>query len=102
MDLRKLTNRVAKEMNMDPKIVYRVYSAYWKFIKTKIEELPLKKNLKMDEFLSLRKNFNIHGIGKIYCDHDRYGRMKYVFKINHYDKYKEDKADVQCIGDDNG
>lgn len=95
MRLNEMIEKVADDMGMPSEKVHKIYYSYWKFIKTTIESLPLKKDLKFDEFMSLRTNFNIPRIGKLYCTVDDYYRIKYAYKKANHDKGKKDNSDVQ-------
>lgn len=69
-------NRLAVELNLPPEVISRTYKAYWLFIRETIQGLPLKKNLKEEEFNKLKTNFNICGFGKLCCTYDRYKGVK--------------------------
>lgn len=52
-------------------MVNKVYSSYWKFIRSKIIDLPLKENLTKEEFEKLKVNFNLPSLGKLNCTYKR-------------------------------
>lgn len=52
---------------MPEKVVQDTYKAYWKFIRETIEKLPLK-DVDENMFNTLRTNFNLPYIGKLYCN----------------------------------
>lgn len=79
--------KISKELNIPVDIVKKVYKYYWKFIKEKIENLPLKENLFGEDFNKLKTNFNIPSIGKLYLSYDRYRKVKDKF---YYNKVKKD------------
>ena len=55
---------VSKNLGISPDVVEKAYKAYWVYIKTTIEALPLKEDLTEEKFLKLRTNFNIPSLGK--------------------------------------
>lgn len=66
-----IINKVSEELNLPSDIVNKTYKAYWKFIKTNIQSLPLKDDISIEDFSKLRTNFNIPSLGKLVCTHDR-------------------------------
>ena len=85
--MKNLYKQVAEEMNIPVEVVEFAYKSYWKFIKDKIQELPLKEDLSEEEFAKLRTNFNIVSLGKLSCTYDRYLRKKQQLE---YAKNKKD------------
>lgn len=63
--------KVATDLNIDEKLVKKVYIAYWQYIKDCIQKLPLKENLTEEEFNKLRTHFNISSLGHLSCSYDR-------------------------------
>ena len=72
---------VSKDLGISPDVVEKVYKAYWVYIKTTIEALPLKEDLTEEEFSKLRTNFNIGSLGKLSCTLDKYKGTKSRFKL---------------------
>ena len=72
---------VSKDLGISPDVVEKVYKAYWLYIKTTIEALPLKEDLTEEEFLKLRTSFNIPSLGKLNCTLDKYKGTKSRFKL---------------------
>ena len=72
---------VSKDLGISPDVVEKVYKAYWLYIKTTIEALPLKEDLTEEEFSKLRTNFNIPSLGKLGCTLDKYKGTKSRFKL---------------------
>ena len=72
---------VSKDLGISPDVVEKVYRAYWLYIKTTIEALPLKEDLTEEEFLKLRTNFNVPSFGKLSCTLDKYKGIKSRFKL---------------------
>lgn len=76
MRYQKLLEQVSDELKIPIEVVKEVYLSYWKFIKSKIAELPLDEELSEDQFKGLRTNFNVPSIGKLTCTYDRFLRVK--------------------------
>ena len=72
---------VSKNLGISPDVVEKVYKAYWLYIKTTIEALPLKEDLTEEEFSKLRTNVNIPSLGKLSCTLDKYKGTKSRFKL---------------------
>lgn len=68
-------------LGISPNVIEKVYKAYWLYIKTTIEELPLKEELTEEEFLKLKTNFNVPSLGKLSCTLDKYKGTKNRFKL---------------------
>ena len=64
MDYKTIFEKVSLELNIPVKVVEYAYKSYWKFIREKIKELPLKDIKDEEEFLKLRTNFNIPSLSK--------------------------------------
>lgn len=77
--------KVAEELNLPVEVVEKGYKAYWWYIKSTIEALPLKEYITEEEFNKLKTNFNIPSLGKLSCTLDRFKGMKkryeYIKKI---------------------
>lgn len=87
--------RLSQELNLPIDVIIKVYKAYWLYIRKTIESLPLKEDLKEEDFSKLRVNYNIPNLGKLTCTHDRYKRLKNknnLLKEKKDAKYKKDKA----------
>lgn len=67
---------MAQEQGLPITVVDKTYKAFWKFIKDKIQELPLKEDITLEEFRKLRTNFNVPSLGKLCCTEDRFIKMK--------------------------
>lgn len=72
---------VSKTLGVPPDVVEKAYKAYWLYIKTTIQALPLKEDLTEEEFSKLRTNFNIPSLGKLNCTLDKYKGAKKRFKL---------------------
>lgn len=93
MDYKTIFEKVSSELNIPVKVVEYAYKSYWKFIREKIKELPLKDIKDEEEFLKLRTNFNIPSLGKLGITLDRFNRINKIelfVNKNKNDKSKED------------
>lgn len=85
MKLEKIIEKVSQELGIPEDTIIKTYKAYWEYIRSTIQELPLKKDLSLDEFSKLKTNFNIPSLGKLSCTYDRMVNMKkrleYINKI---------------------
>lgn len=75
---------ISQELNIPKEVVLESYRSFWKFIREKIKELPLKEDLTEEKFNELRTNFNVPSIGKLSCTYERYQYIK-----NNYKNFKE-------------
>ena len=93
MDYKTIFEKVSSELNIPVKVVEYAYKSYWKFIREKIKELPLKDIKDEEEFLKLRTNFNIPSLGKLGITLDRFNKVNKIelfVNKNKDDKSKED------------
>lgn len=89
--MRETLNKLSRELNLPIEIISDTYKAYWKFIREKIEELPLKEDLDEETFSKLKTNFNIPNLGKLHCTYNRYKVLKNMNRRRH-DKHQENKT----------
>ena len=76
-----IISKVSEELNIPRNIVENTYKAYWIFIRTSIEKLPLKTELTQSEYDNLRTNINIPSLGKLHCTYNRYLGIRNRFNI---------------------
>lgn len=76
MNYSEIIERISSRLNIPKEVVKSAYESYWKFIRTKIIELPLKDDLSEEQFNELRTNFNVPSIGKLTCTYGRYKSLK--------------------------
>lgn len=93
--MRKILNELSKELNLSIETIESTYKAYWLFIREKIKNLPLKKNMTEEEFESLKTNFNLPSLGKLNCTYERWKRLhdynhKYKKEDDQYNEYYSD------------
>lgn len=89
MNYSDIINKVSKELGIDKDLVDETYKAFWLFIRESIKSLPLKDNIREEEFSKLKTNFNIPSLGKLTCTYDRMMYIKDKYK-EYNDKDKED------------
>lgn len=51
---------------MTPKEIKVIYESFWKFVRSKIEEIPFKAMKSEEDFQQCRTSFNIPRLGKFY------------------------------------
>lgn len=93
IQMEETLNKLSKELKIPVDEILTTYKAYWKFIRTKIEELPLKENLNEEQFNKLKTNFNIPKIGKLHCTYPKYKTTKLINKKIEDAKHKKSKID---------
>ena len=81
MDYSRIIKKVSEDTGIPVEVVDKTYKAFWLYIRSSVQELPLKEELTEDEFLLLRPNFNIPSLGKLTCTYSRYLGVK--SKFNH-------------------
>lgn len=76
----EIIGKVSEELGLPKDLVDKTYKAYWSFIKTTIQSLPLKEEINEKDFSKLRTNFNIPSLGKLSCNYERMLNVKKRFK----------------------
>ena len=76
-----IISKVSEELNLARELIENTYKAYWIFIRTSIEKLPLKTELTQSEYDNLRTNINIPSLGKLNCTYNRYLGIRNRFNI---------------------
>lgn len=91
MTTKEVIQQVSDELDIPYEVVNKAYNSFWQFIRTTIQELPLKDELTKEEFNKLRTNFNIPSLGKLNCTYERMLGVKQKYKkLNDRIKNKED------------
>lgn len=80
MTYKEIIYKVSSNTGIPVEMVDKIYKSFWLYIRSSIQELPLKENLTENEFLSLKPNFNIPSLGKLTCTYERYKGVKSRFK----------------------
>ena len=88
--IKAIVKKISEELNIPEKTVLLAYTNFWKFIRSKIEDLPLKEELTEEEFKQLQVSFNLPSLGKLSTNYHRVTRMNK--KIINIKKKKNDKA----------
>lgn len=81
MNYSDIIGKVSEELNLPIEVVDRTYKAFWVFIKSHIQALPLKEDLSEEGFANLRTNFNIPSLGKLNCTYNRMLGVKKRHKL---------------------
>ena len=87
--MKEALSNLSKELNIPSETLIKIYKAYWRFIKSKIEELPLKEELDQESFNKLKTNFNLSNLGKLSCTYPRYKIVKDLNRRREDAKHKE-------------
>lgn len=77
-ELEKIIREVADELGIPQDIAIKAYMTQWDFILDKITSLPLKDIESVEEFRTLRPNFNLPSFGKLYVTESKFLRQKKV------------------------
>lgn len=80
----KVITDLAIQLNLSKEDVIEAYKDFWLYIRETVKTFPLNKDLSEEEFNQLRPNFNITGLGKLYCNYKVLNKQKIK-----YAKYKE-------------
>lgn len=72
---------IASEMGLPEDFIQGVVGGFYKFIRTKASELPLKEDLTEEQFNALKTSFNIPSLGKLAVTYDRYSKIKSSYKL---------------------
>lgn len=89
----EIIQEVSKDTEIPIEIVDKTYKAFWLYIKESIKKLPLKEDLNEEDFNSLKPNFNIPSLGKLYCTYSRYKGVKDKFNYIKEFRKKYEKID---------
>lgn len=76
----QIIKTVAEEINLPEEVINNTYKAFWKYIKTTAEQLPLK-NIDSESYDSLRTSFNIPSLGKFACTKDKFDKLKKTIRL---------------------
>jgi hypothetical protein len=87
--MEEIAKKLASELGLSVEAVINAYKAYWAFIREKIKELPLKKNLSEEDFNYLKTNFNLPSMGKLNCTYDDWERKHSKVNSEYYEDVDE-------------
>lgn len=86
------------KLSLPPKLVEKVYRAYWLAIKQVVQALPLKEDLTEESFSQLKTSINVPSLGKLHSSYDRVcgvkRRFKYLQQIKNNAQNKETETNV--------
>lgn len=95
---KSILEQVSKSLGIPLDVTTEAYNSFWEFVRSSIEDLPLKEDLSEEQFNQLQTNFNIPSIGKLYCTYDRYkgikDRYKYIKELRDDPNNKESKTSI--------
>lgn len=78
--MKEALQRIARELGLPLEGLISYYKAYWKYIRTTIEDFNLKSDLTQEEYDKLRVNFNIPFLGKLACPYSRQVKLRQSYK----------------------
>lgn len=78
--MKEALQRIARELGLPLEDLISYYKAYWKYIRTTIEDFNLKSDLTQEEYDKLRVNFNIPFLGKLACPYSRQVKLRQSYK----------------------
>lgn len=79
----KAIKQASLKLGLPYDYVYKIYVAYWKYIKQHIASLPLKEKLTEEEYDSYKHSVSLPFLGKLHCPYDKL-------------KFKQDKYEKNC------
>lgn len=92
MKRNRIYEKASEELGIPVETIKLVYSFFWRFIRTTIEEQALK-DADENTFQEMRTSFNIPSIGKLCCTPGRFKALKENYrlkqKINERNKIEE-------------
>lgn len=80
MKFNKADKEKIKELSIKYKlpisVIESIVNSPYNFIKAQSKKTNFKDNMTREEFDSMKKNFNIPSIGKLYASHYRYNQIQ--------------------------
>lgn len=76
MNLNDIYKEVAKEFNIDEKIVKTLYTNMWEFIRVTITNMNIEN---IDDIESLKSSFSLHKLGKLHLSKNRINKLKELY-----------------------
>lgn len=74
--MQKVLDKVSKELSIPKEVVEKTYKAYWRFIKEKIESLPIDSIETEEDLKKLKTSFNLPNLGKLTCSYSRLKKIR--------------------------
>ena len=71
-----LIAKIAEEADLSVEVVEKVYKAYWRYLRTKMEEIDFSED-KPHSY-----SFNVPSIGKFYTDSNKVKLQKRIYNDN--------------------
>ena len=69
--------KTSEELGVPITVVRQCYNEFWRFIKEKIESLPLTEEMvSEDDFNKMDTVFNVPSLCKVYCTYEQYVKKK--------------------------
>lgn len=88
----KCIRQAAEELGIPYEVCHKAYMSAWKFMHDKAQEHKLTVDTPLEEFKTLRLNFNVRGIGKFHLtEEDFKSKNKRYLAIQKFKKEKDDK-----------
>lgn len=78
----EIYEKVALNLGIPKDVVQNTYKAFWRFIRSHIEEMPLKDIESQEEFNRYRPNFSLPYLGKFGCTYMNFKNIKNSFNRN--------------------
>lgn len=91
MNWEDAVRQTSEEMDIPFEVCKAAYLAQWQFIRDTIQELPLK-TIPIEEFDSLRPNFNVPSLGKFYIEKNNFVKLRKAFEFINKKKQENDKG----------
>lgn len=83
--LKKIFKLVSLETKISESTIEVMYRLYWRFIKEKLESVPLREVLNKEEFKKHKTSINMPSLGKIFVSYEKYEglakRYKYMQQL---------------------
>lgn len=92
MSVEKCIRQASEELGIPYEVCRKAYMSAWKFMHDKAQEYKLSIDTPIEEFRTLRLNFNVRGIGKFHVTEEDFNRKnKKYLAIQKLKKEKNDK-----------
>jgi len=74
--MKRVIDKVSRELSIPKEVVEKTYKAYWRFIKSKIEEIPIKSIETQEDLDKYKTSFNLPCLGKMTCSYNKIVRIR--------------------------